>query len=84
MINILYTTIKELIKIINSLTKNNMNLSDEDKSKLNDICDLISRINEKIKNPTSIFGTKKANAPTTIPKITAHKIDFVILYKVFN
>ncbi len=48
MINILYTTIKELIKIINSLTKNNMNLSDEDKSKLNDICDLLSRINEKI------------------------------------
>jgi hypothetical protein len=48
MINILYTTIRELIKIINSLTKNNMNLSDEDKSKLNDICDLLSRINEKI------------------------------------
>lgn len=48
MINILYTTIRELIKIINSLTKNNMNLSDEDISKLNDICDLLSRINEKI------------------------------------
>lgn len=48
MINILYTTIRVLIKIINSLTKNNMNLSDEDKSKLNDICDLLSRINEKI------------------------------------
>jgi hypothetical protein len=48
MINILYTTIRELIKIINSLTKNNMNLSDEDKSKLNDICDLLSRINKKI------------------------------------
>lgn len=48
MINILHKTIRELIKIINSLTKNNMNLSDEDKSKLNDICDLLSRINEKI------------------------------------
>ena len=48
MINILYTTIRELIKIIKNLKKNNMNLSDEDKSKLNDICDLLSRINEKI------------------------------------
>lgn len=48
MINILHITIRELIKIINSLTKNNMNLSDEDKSKLNDICDLLCRINEKI------------------------------------
>lgn len=48
MINILHRTIRELIKIINSLTKNNMNLSDEDKSKLKDICDLLSRINEKI------------------------------------
>ena len=41
MINILYTTIRELIKIINSLTKNNINLSDGDKSKLNDIYDFI-------------------------------------------
>jgi hypothetical protein len=48
MINILHRTIRELIKIINSLTKNNMNLSDEDKFKLKDICDLLSRINEKI------------------------------------
>ena len=48
MINILHITIRELIKIINCLTKNNMNLSDEDKSKLDDICDLLYRINEKI------------------------------------
>jgi hypothetical protein len=39
---------------------------------------------QKIKIPSNIFGTKKAAAPTTTPMITVHKIDFVILYKVFN
>ena len=34
--------------------------------------------------PSNILGRKKAVAPTTMPKITAHKIDFVILYEYFN
>ena len=39
---------------------------------------------QKIKIPSNIFGAKKAAAPTTTPMITVHKIDFVILYKVFD
>jgi hypothetical protein len=39
---------------------------------------------QKIKIPSNILGAKKAAAPTTTPMITVHKIDFVILYKVFD
>lgn len=48
MIKTLHSVIRELIKIIYTLEENNVNLNDEDRSKLNDICDLLNQINKKL------------------------------------
>lgn len=44
----MHEVIKELIKVIYSLSETNSNLTDEDKSLMKNICDLLDSINEKI------------------------------------
>ncbi len=48
MIKMMHEVIKELIKVIYSLNETNSNLTDEDKSLMKNICDLLNSINEKI------------------------------------